>query len=112
MARVVLTLETLNQLDMGRVAEAWKQAVERCVRDCHDRPADERARQIMLQLDIRPVCDDSGMPDGASGEFKIKDKLPHRQSKTYSFSASKNGQLVFNEASDDDARQRTLDEGD
>ena len=45
------------------------------VKDCLDRPADKRARKVVLQLTLKPVARISGTTvdcDGADGTFQCK----------------------------------------
>lgn len=60
MAVQQLTLESVIALDGGRVPVAFNQAVARAVRDLEDRPNDDKARKITLELSLAPICDDGG----------------------------------------------------
>lgn len=103
-------LSSITDLDGGRVAEAFDQAVKRAVKDCEDRPGETKPRTVVLQLDLVPVMDESGDVGSVAGAFQVKDTCPTRKSRVYDFSPRR-GMLVFNDLSEDNVDQRTLDEG-
>lgn len=107
-------LGTLINLDGGRIVEAWNQAISRATRDCEDRPAENKPRKVTLELELTPVVfQDGAVLDSLKGIFRIKDTVPTRQSKDYSLGFRKrHGQarLVFNDLSEDDIHQKTIDE--
>ena len=108
------SLETLVELDGSRICEAWNQAVQRVARDCEDRPAEKKARKVVLELELVPVFDHEGhVLDSCNGTFKVKDNVPVRQSKEYNFGfrkAAGQPQLIFNDMADDNIHQRSIDE--
>jgi hypothetical protein len=108
MPLIQLKLETLKDLDFGRPKVAFEQGLADAVRDCLDRCGDKRPRTVSLEFTITPVRDENGTCDGVTGEFKIKTKLPHRQTKTYSFGVKKTGQLFFSEDSPENVDQTTF----
>jgi hypothetical protein len=107
-----LSLESINDLDDGRVSVAFTQELKRAVLDCMDRPGDKTARTIALEVKIMPVAADDGSCEGANGEFQIKAKLPTRKSKTYSFKTNTKGHLMFSSTSPESADQKTIFDGD
>ena len=107
------TLQNLIELDGGRIPEAWIQAVRRCANDCDDRPGVTDPRKVTLTLDLSPVCDEEGRLETIRGQFQIKDTSPVRKTKKYDLAfrrKSGQAQLVFNDLSDDNALQMTIDE--
>lgn len=108
MAIVQLTLDTLKDLDDGRVAVAFMHELKRAVLDCMDRPGDKNARTVSLEFKLTPVVADDGQCEGAEGEFAIKSKVPTRKSKTYSFRTTKAGQLSYSEHSPENVDQATI----
>jgi hypothetical protein len=105
-----LKLETIVKIDDGRIAEAWNQALSRVVLDCKDRPGCPDARKVILQMDVVPIIAEDGDLDTVTGNFQIKDSLPVRKSRQYEFDPKRNGMLAFNDLSEDNVAQRTLDE--
>jgi len=45
MAVKELQLATLADLDGGKIAVAWQQALKRLIADCEDRPGEQAARE-------------------------------------------------------------------
>ena len=106
-------LETLTKLDDGRVVEAWNQALRRAILDCEDRPGVTEARKVILQLELAPTIDEDGNVDTVRGQFQVKDSAPVRKTKKYDFSPRLQGKskvLIFNDLSDDNVKQHTIDE--
>ena len=106
-----LTASTLAKLDRGAAAAALDKAIETAVRDCLDRPSDERARKITLTLELVPVKDviDNVIScEGAKGVYKVRYRQPDWESKELDFGVRENGMLVFSELSPDNHRQAML----
>ena len=108
-------LETLLELDGGRVVEAWNQALGRVALDCEDRPGVHKPRKVTLELELVPSISDGGHLESVKGSFKVKDSSPVRETKKYDLgvrrqSGSRAPQLVFNDMSDDNVHQRTIDQ--
>lgn len=114
MAMHELNLKTLlENLDGGRVAQAFQADLRHCINDMEDRPGDDKDRTVTLVLKLTPVIDDEGHLDEVKGKFQTASKVPNRRSKAYSFKSRKmNGQpqLVFNDLSDDNVKQKTIDD--
>jgi hypothetical protein len=110
-AQHILTLESLKDLDTGKARMAFDKELKRCVQDCIDRPNDESARTVTMQLSLKPVSDGQEC-DGCKGEFEIKSKVPVRRTRAYHFGIKTTGALYFNEDSLDNADQATLFDGD
>jgi hypothetical protein len=110
MSMMLFNLETLKDLDMGKVTKAFEHELKRCVQDCLDRPADSTARTVTLALALKPVPDGE-ICDTVSGEFEIKGKVPVRRTRVYSFGVKKTGSLMFNVDSPDNVDQKTLLDG-
>lgn len=105
------TLTALSEIDGGRMAEAFHQALARLEADMHERPGAKSARTLTLTCTFKPVIDEEGDLDSAEVTFDVKEKIPKRESKTYNMHASKkNGGLFFNEMAPENANQRTIDE--
>lgn len=103
--------DTLGLLDRGRVGKAIEQFVKQATEDCMDRPGDDRARKILLEIEVKPVSEIHGESiscEGAKGVAKVRLKLPDRESATLDFGVRKGVGLVFSENSPSDHRQATL----
>ena len=109
MAMTLFNLETLKELDLGKVTKAFEHELKRCVQDCMDRPNDTASRTVTMQFTIKPVPDEmDGTCDTVSGEFEVKGKVPVRRSKRYSFGVKKTGSLMFSTESPDNVDQKTI----
>lgn len=103
-----LKLETLDQLDDGRVAIAFAQNLKSIIQDCMDRPGDKRPRKVTLVLSAVPQVANDGSCEGISTEFEIKQTRPNQRSKAYSLAANKAGHLIFSSTNAEDVRQTTI----
>ncbi|MCC7333577.1 MAG: hypothetical protein IT422_00680 [Pirellulaceae bacterium] len=110
---VELSLDSLSELDDGRVAKAFQHELKRAVQDCIDRPGDKKPRAVTLELSLTPITvNNDGMveTEGCDGEFQIRSKVPTRKSKTYSFRANKKGHLAYSSNSPESVDQTTFDD--
>jgi len=112
MALHFLNLKSLADLDGGRIAAAFEQAVKRCALDCEDRPNEENARKVTLQVEILPTMDEAGYCDGVNMAFQVKDNLPTRKSRIYSLGMKASGALFFSDEDPLNHRQLGLDDAD
>lgn len=99
----------METLDGGRIHEAFMAELRRVAMDCEDRPGDDKVRKVSLELQLTPVCDEHGQLDSLSGKFHVTSSVPKRRSKSYSFGFRKGGMLVFNDLSDDNIHQQTIE---
>lgn len=106
MARMRLTLASIKDLDNGRVHAAWGHELAHVVKDCYDRPNDGKARKVTLQASLTPKGEEA-----VDIELEITSSVPPRRSRPFEMAiAPRDGDLIFNDASQDDVRQGTLDE--
>ena len=103
-----LSIETLRNLDGGRIAVAFDQAITRAREDCIDRPALGGVRKVQLVASFKPVVDGEGDLDSIDVQFDIKEAIPARKSKAYNMRADDAG-LFFNELSPERADQQTFE---
>lgn len=85
MSLLKFDLDTLKELDGGRVPEAFRQAVQRVINDCTDRPGLADPRKVVMELAIIPVKGEGGLLEGVAATFQISDAIPKRKTKAYSF---------------------------
>lgn len=112
MSLIPLNLESLKELDAGKVSVAWDHELKRAVSDCMDRPGDKKPRVVTLELAITPVVSEDGGCEGAHGEFQIKSKVPTRKSRVYDFGVNRKGHVYFSDTSPDNLPQTTFDDVD
>lgn len=109
---VELKLESLADLDDGRVSAAYMEEIRRAVADCLDRPGDGNKRTVNLKFEITPVIEErTGDCELVHGEFHIESKVPKRRSKPYGFRVHKNGALSFSKNAPDNPDQHTIFDG-
>lgn len=109
MAIEKLTLDGIARLDDERIAKAFALALDRARRDCHDRPALEKARKVTLTILMTPCEDEDGSCGTVDVQFELDDNVPKRATRKYNMRSLSTG-LWFNELSPDDVRQGTLDQ--
>ncbi len=96
---VKLGLDALMLLDKGVLAVVFEREVAHVVRDCDDRPLDDRPRKISIEFSFIPVVDKSGT--GTVGlesvvvDAQIQSSLPKRRSKQFHMTAHQDGSLSF-----------------
>lgn len=104
-----LTFQTLGQMDGGRIAEAFRLALERVLKDCEDRPHVDKARTISIQIAIKPVCaPDDDICDETRMQCVVSDNVPKRQTRLYSLGLRRGGMATFNDESLDDIKQESF----
>lgn len=105
-----LTLESIkNDLAGGRVGEAFALELKRCVTDCEDRPGDDKPRKVMLEIELKPSTDEKGFCENVWGQIRGSSSVPKRKTKPISFGVRRGGMLVFNDLSEDNFNQKTID---
>lgn len=112
-----LQAESLAKLDRGALAVTLEKALQMAAHDCIDRPADDRARIVTVQIELKPKAEydndtRSLEVTGAEGKYKVRCKTPDWESKTLDFGLQTNGTLIFNENAPDNHRVRSLPFGD
>jgi len=112
-----LQASSLTQLDRGALAVTLEKALQQAATDCIDRPADDRARIVTVQIELKPKAEwdndtRSLEINGAEGKYKIRCKTPDYESKPLDFGLQTDGTLIFNENAPDNHRVRSLPFGD
>lgn len=108
MALHLLTLESLRSLDMGKAAEAFNVHLRRAAIDCLDRPGDDKARKVVLEVELKPDPEPDGSCDRVHLQIKASSAVPKHQTRVYSAGLRANGALVFNEDALDNVDQQTF----
>lgn len=106
-----LNLQTLkDQLDGGRLGAAWDAELKRIAQDCEDRPGDDKPRKVNLEVVMQPVKDEAGLCEEVWVKVHVTSSVPKRRSKPLRLGVRRGGMLVFNDMSEDNPNQRTIDE--
>lgn len=110
-----VTLENIGEMSDGAVAAQFQRHLTRAISDCEDRPGDKTARKLVLEVEVIPVMeqmDGGGLPSivNANITCKIKSKLPDHVSRPTECQIKQGHRAVFNDMSENNINQRTLDE--
>lgn len=108
--KIPMTLNSLGELDNGKIVAAFDHELRHVVRDCVDRPGDKSSRVVTLQLNVTPDPDERSLCETVLCEFTVKSQVPPRRTKAYQLEARANGAVLVNPASPESIRQGTLDE--
>lgn len=102
MPATTLTLGSLLDLDDGNVAAAVDDQLRRCSQHLKQRPDEEAARTVMLEIHMKPG------PESVKTTFKVKTRLPAYETDEYQMLPAKDGTLWFQTLSPDNPRQADL----
>jgi hypothetical protein len=96
-----LNLQNLILLDFGKIPAAFDTEMSRVVKDCMDRPLDDKARKVAIVFTVRPKSEavDAGTGavdcDRVSVEAEIQSTVPKRRTKVYDMLPKQDGTLMF-----------------
>lgn len=112
MPLMALELKTLEDLDDGRPVRAFMAELKRAIADCMDRPGDKNAREVTLQMKLKPTVDEEGNCERVQAEFHTKCKVPIRKTRPYSFECrkAKDGPMLVFSSTSPDVDQTTFDD--
>lgn len=106
-----LTLENLKLLDFGKIGAAFNAELEHVVKDCCDRPTDNRPRTVTIQFKLAPEVDvKAGLiqADDILVGCEIASGVPKRRTQVYKMKPQANGALVFHPDLPDEPDNSTL----
>lgn len=110
MAMRDLSLGNLQHIAGGTVDAAFQRHLKRAIEDCEDRPGDKTARQVTLTVNVKPIM----LQDGAASDVMIecvaKSTVPPHISKPTECRVKHGGKAVFNDLSESNVDQMTIDE--
>ena len=102
-------LAALAEMDGQRIAIAVDAALKRCVMDCEDRPGEDKARKVVLNLELTPDMDVNGNCDNVTVRAFVNDTVPKRRTKKYNMSLRHGGRLAYQPDSLDNPEQDAFD---
>ena len=110
MAVKQLKLQTLADFNGGKVAAAFDHHVKRVIEDCDDRPGETKARKITLEVEVVPRILQDGAATDCEITAKVKSTVPAHIAAPVVCQIRRGGIAAFNDLSEDNPHQRTLDE--
>jgi len=105
-----LNLQSLASIDEGRVDKAFARHLKRAIQDCEDRPGDKKPRKITVTALVSPIMLQDGAVSNVSVECEISSTVPKHVSRLVECTVKHGGRALFNDLSEDDIKQRTIDE--
>lgn len=105
---VTLGLETLNQIDGGKVQEALNHHLKRVAMDCKDRPADATARTVTMTIKLVPDMEPDGSCERCRMAVEFASKVPNHRTRAIEIGLKANGTPVFNPDSPTNVDQSTM----
>lgn len=100
----------LQNLDDGRVALQIDKLIRAATDDCMNRPGVEGARKITITMTMNPIQDEGGVCEEVAVEVQSKLGTPSMCSKTFSMGTNAAQGLLYNDASNQNIHQQTLDD--
>jgi hypothetical protein len=102
------TLDSLSDIEGGKVRLAFDRLLKRCADDCYDRPGDGAARTVTLKLEIKPVLSPEGGCERVNVQVFAESGVPKLRSRVFDMGLTPSGRLLFNADSPDSVDQGTL----
>jgi len=98
MPRQTLTLDTIGDVEHGTLRIAMNKALKLVTQDLHDRPLLEKARQVILKIELKPTVNDQSQSrelEDVQVAWQIMSKTPAIGSSDVTMKPDSNGQLYF-----------------
>jgi hypothetical protein len=111
MAMHVLTLDSLQNLDMGKAFEAFQGHLRRVGQDCLDRSNDPKPRKVTFELAVVPVTEPNATCERVKVQIHVSSTLPKHRTRVYDMAIRANGGMVFSEDSPENFDQTTIFDG-
>jgi len=79
-----LNTENLAKVDDGKIAAALDSCIRQALLDCADRPNEDKARKVTLEITFAPIVNDTGAAmDDVQTSFSMKVSTPKLQTRDY-----------------------------
>jgi len=110
MSMTAINTKALSELDGGRLAAGIDAEIKAVVRDMCNRPGDNSARKVTVEINLKPDhLDEQGDVDSVTVSFGVKSSIPKRQTRKFVAAVDAKAQrLSVNEFSPDNPNQGTL----
>lgn len=77
-SNLLFTIDTLGDIDDGAVRLVVDHALAEALADCNARPFLEKARRLIIQVEIEPKVNERGGMTGVTAEVAVALKVPPR----------------------------------
>lgn len=104
-------LGNLPLIDNGLIAEAFDREMKRLVKDCDERPLEEKPRVLNLSVKITPKPETSGrgiICDEVIVEFELTGKTPLQRTRLYTMKPKNDGTVYFHPDLPSDPDEETI----
>lgn len=111
MPKQVLTLDTIGDVDQGALRIAVNKALKLVTQDLADRPALDKARKVLLEVNLKPVVDvnaQSPCMEHAEVSWQVMTKTPAIGSQNVVMKPQQDGQLYFHSDLPQDPDDETI----
>lgn len=105
-----MQLGELPHADGGRVDAAFSWHMKRAIEDCEDRPGDKSKRYVLIRMVVTPVLLQDGAVTDCNIECEVSSAIPKHVSRPINCRIKSGGRAVFNDMSEGDVDQKTLDQ--
>lgn len=103
-------LAAIGAIDGGIVNAAVKKHLARAIEDCDDRPYEEKARKVTVQIEVKPVTRQDGATCEVEVTTQIKSTIPTHVANPITARVSGRSDAWFNDLSQDNPDQLTIDQ--
>lgn len=105
-----LTINTIGDIDDGRVRLAIDRDLEAICKDLMNRPGDPSRRSLTIKIDFKPQPRADGVLETVDVDLTTLVKVPKRRAQPAKMLIKPTGKLLWNDLSQDDPKQATLDQ--
>jgi hypothetical protein len=105
------TLGNMPLLENGIVTASFDAELRRLVKDCDERPLDDKPRVLQMTVKLTPNPDVHGQHpvcDTVDVEVEITGKVPTMRTKSYAMKLKQDGTLAFHPDLPDDPDNETI----
>ena len=109
MRQVIKNIADLSKLGGGLLDEMFRQEMVRVTDDVIHRPGVDKARKLTIDILVRPIMGQAGSLESVAVAYAVNSGMPKQQSDEIQMLCGA-GQLTFNDLSQDNIHQHTIDE--
>lgn len=105
-----LNLEGMTGFAGGTVEAIFNRHIKRAIEDCEDRPGEKKPRKVTLTANVVPIMLQDGATTDVAVDCEVTCSIPKHISKTVDCRVKVGGRAIFNDMSEEDVDQMTIDE--